>query len=97
MIIYVKVVYQANFYNHDPRSGDIPVFQKEFCVKDYEHFGNDPMRRSDDRFVCDSIEINRYDNEDHFEFVAKTGKVARHFSFTKVIHVEIDEEVPEIG
>lgn len=98
MIIYAKVVYGDGAYEHDSRSreGSLVPGMKEFCIGDYAHIRNEPLRRNaDDFIVCDSIDINRYDTEDHFELVAKTGKVARHFHFTKVIHVEIDEEVPE--
>ena len=98
MVIYAKVVYNTGFPvdERNYRESNIVLAQKEFCLREYEHLRDERMRRSGDDFVvCDSIDINRYDAENHLEIVTRVGKVARHFNFTKVIHVEIDEEMPE--
>ena len=98
MIIYAKVVYNTGFPvdERNFRESNVILAQKEFCLREYEHLRDERMRRnSDDFIVCDAIDINRYDIEDHLEIVARVGKVSRHFHFTKAVHVEIDEEVPE--
>ena len=100
MIIYAKVVYSTGI-PADERVGlskvDVTIGQKEFRLRDFDHLNSERMRRSFDEYiVCDAIDINRYDTEDHLEIVARIGKVSRHFHFTKVVHVEIDEEVSEV-
>lgn len=88
MVVYVKVVYEADT---EPNR---MLFQKEFCLREYEHIRDERVRRNGEDFIaCDSIEICQYDTDNHLEISARVGKLNRRFHFTKAVHVEIDEEI----